>query len=187
MSDVRIEYVPALDEATREELITHWMAVNDADGAVGFRPGASYDDVAEALARHERAMDAGDAWLYTLRDGATGELVGFAWWIAGEAGGKHVATIKRLQVHPSRQGEGLGKGLMDHLHTPEVLDRMPGVDILHLQYRVGRGLGAWYATYGYVENARYDVFRKDPDGSFGGWAEMIRTKDGSPVPSRGEL
>lgn len=186
-SDVVIEYVPSLDEATRDEMVRHWMAVNDADGAVGFRPGASYDEVAVALAAHEAKMDAHEAWLYVARDAKTREIVGFAWWIAGAFGGPHVATIKRLQVHPSRQGTGLGKLLMDHLHTPEVLDRMDGVDILHLQYRVGRGLGGWYATYGYVENARYDVFRKEADGTYGGWAEMIRTRDGSPIPSSGAL
>lgn len=187
MSDVEISYVPELDDATRDELVRHWMDVNDADGAVGFRPGASYEDVAAALARHEDKMRAGEAWLYVARDAGTGGVVGFAWWIAGLAGGNHVATIKRLQVHPSRQGTGLGRVLMDHLHSDEVLARMPGVDILHLQYRVGRGLGAWYATYGYVENARYDVFRKDPDGTYGGWAEMIRTRHGGPIPTSGAL
>lgn len=178
------DYVPTLDDALRDELVRHWMAVNDADGAVGFRPGASYGEVAAALAKHERALNQGHAWLYTLRDD-TGALVAFAFWTTDEHGemSRHIATIKRLQVHPDHQGKGYGALMMDALHSPDVLNRLQGVDFLHLQYRAGRGLGNWYPRYGYTEIACYDLFRKAADGSYGGWREMLRTIDGSPLPA----
>lgn len=72
--------------------------------------------------------------------------------------------------------------MMDFMHSAPVLERLEGVDFLHLQYRVGDGLGGWYATFGYQEIARYSLFHKKPDGTYGGWAEMLRTIDGSPLP-----
>lgn len=177
-----IQQVSSLDPSTREEVIHHWMAVNDADGAVGFSPGAPYDDVAAALDRHQEFVERGKGMLFLARDDEAGELVGLGWWIVGMTGGDHIATIKRLQVRPSRQGSGLGRELMEHMHSPGVLAQLDGVDFLHLQYRAGRGLGAWYSRFGYVEIARYDVWHKRDDGTYGGWAEMLRTRSGEPLP-----
>ncbi|MGL5406809.1 MAG: GNAT family N-acetyltransferase [Propionibacteriaceae bacterium] len=185
MPKIRIVQLETIDAATRLEMIDCWQAVTEADGAVGFRPGEPREAYENGIAEHEASMAASNGWLFVMY--ADDELAGFAWWIRGLTGGDHVATLKRLQVHPRYQGLGLGKTLMNHMHAPETLALLDGVFLLHLQYRVGRNLGAWYASYGYTENARYDLFIKQPDGSYGGWAEMIRTRDGSPLPINGAL
>lgn len=186
MTDPIVLLVPTIDDALRAEMIAMWQEVTELGGAVGARPGASLDEYHGMLDRHAAKMAEGKGFLYVMRDRASDELLGFAWWIIGEAhDAEHIATIKRLQISPAHQGEGLGRVLMDHLHIPEVIDRLgDGVDFLHLQYRAGNGLGGWYATYGYVHNVRWDIIRKNPDGSYGGWGEMIRTKDGSPMPAQ---
>lgn len=176
-----IQRVERFDQPLRDEMIDLWGVVTEAGGAVGFRPGATREEIAAGLAAHEASMDAGDGWLYVAR-ADDGRLAGFVWWIRALSGGPHIATIKRLQVHPDFQGMGLGRLMMDHLHSPEVLGLLDGVDFLHLQYRVGDGLGGWYATYGYEGIARFDLWFKNPDGTYGGWAEMLRTRDGSPLP-----
>lgn len=183
--NVRIEQVGTVQSCMRQQMLDVWRDVTEAGGAVGLFPGATPAEYEKVMLQHEEQMARGAADLYVMLD--ADDVVGFAWWVRGMFGGPHVATIKRLMVSPARHGEGLGRMLMDHLHSADVLGRLDGVDFLHLQYRVGNGLGGWYATYGYTEIARYDLFRKNSDGTYGGWAEMLRTRDGGPLPVNGAL
>ncbi|MGL4831721.1 MAG: GNAT family N-acetyltransferase [Propionibacteriaceae bacterium] len=185
MTSLRFDTLTVLnDDALRGDILAMWKANTEQGAAVGANPGDPDERYAEMLAGHEESMAQGRGWLHLMREQNTGELLGFAWWIRGEAhGAMHIATIKRLQIAPQHQGEGLGKALMDFLHTPEVLAGMgEGLDFLHLQFRAGNGLGDWYGSYGYELNVRWDVIRKLDDGHWGGWGEMIRRVDGTPMP-----
>lgn len=186
VTDLRFDTLTVLDdEVLRRDMLAMWKANTEAGAAVGARPGDADEVYLQMLAGHEASMAQGRGWLHIMRDVTNDELLGFAWWIRGEAhDAMHIATIKRLQISPAHQGEGLGKAMMDFLHTPEVLAGMgDGLDFLHLQFRAGGGLGTWYGSYGYELNVRWDLVHKLDDGSWMGWGEMLRTVDGSPLPA----
>ena len=63
----------------------------------------------------------------------------------------HWGTVLRVQVHPSLQGRGLGRVLMDGVHRIAG-DR--GWEFLHLTARDGTGVDAFYRGLGYVEVGR---------------------------------
>lgn len=141
-----------LDQALREEVLDLWVRVNDADGAVGFQPGAPRDVVAAALAVHEAVMVDGRGHLGLLRapDGALLGL-GFwqreAWW-----GHAHILKLWRLMVDPAQRRRGTGRLLMAGMHG--LAGRLPDVELLRLDYRGGRGTGDFYASLGWVETGR---------------------------------
>lgn len=184
--DLSFETLSVIESATiRADMIDFWQRNTEAGAAIGAQAGDPLSHYEALLADHEKAMAEGKAWLCVMRDADSGDLLGFAWWALGVPEGQpeHIATIKRLQLHPERQGEGLGKALLDYLHSESVLNRLGDqVDFLHLQFRAGRGLGRLYAKYGYEMNLRWDMIRKNEAGEYDGWIEMIRRRDGQPMP-----
>ncbi len=186
VSDVYFETLTSITSPQlRADMLEMWQRNTELGAAIGVRPGDPSSRYAELLAGHEQDMADGRGWLYVMRDSSTQQLLGFAWWIVGipEGQPQHIATIKRLQVSPDFHGRGLGRMLMEYLHSVEVLASL-GADIefLHLQFRAGLGLGKLYARYGYELNVRWDVIRRNDDGSHDGWMEMIRRRDGKPMP-----
>ena len=142
--------VDAVDPALRRGLLTCWTDVTNAGGAVGFVPPVTEDDVAPVL----------DALIERVSQGRERLVV---LWVDGEPAGwavlslsvsplrRHWATVLRVQVHPARQGQGLGRALMTGVHD---VARDCGLEMLHLTVRGGYGLEGFYAGLGYREFGR---------------------------------
>jgi GNAT superfamily N-acetyltransferase len=150
VSAVEVSAVADVDEALRRELLTCWTDVTNAGGAVGFVPPVTEDDIAPALDDLVRRVREGRALLALLTvDGGT---AGFAVLVrAASPLRRHWATVFRVQVHPSRQGLGLGRVLMDGVHA---IARADGLEFLHLGARAGTGADGFYRRLGYEEVGR---------------------------------
>ena len=145
-----VRAVSEVDDVLRTELLACWTDVTNAGGAVGFVPPVTEDDVAPVLDRLLEGVRSGRDVLAVLTvDGAT---AGFA-TIAGFSSPlrRHWATVLRVQVHPARQGEGLGRALMSGVHD---IARSRGLEFLHLGARGGTGVDAFYRGLGYTEVGR---------------------------------
>lgn len=147
-ADVRA--VTAVDDALRAELLTCWVDVTNAGGAVGFVPPVTADDVAPVLDRLLEGVVSGrDALCVLTDDGAT---AGFAALVGSSSPlRRHWGTVLRVQVHPSRQGAGLGRVLMEGVHRIAV-ER--GWEFVSLTARGGTGVDAFYRGLGYTEVGR---------------------------------
>ena len=64
---------------------------------------------------------------------------------------RHWATVLRVQVHPSRQGAGLGRALMEGVHR---IAAGRGWEFVSLTARGGTGVDAFYRGLGYTEVGR---------------------------------
>jgi GNAT superfamily N-acetyltransferase len=145
-----VRAVSAVDDVLRGELLDCWTDVSNAGGAVGFVPPVTRDDVAPVLGRLLEGVHAGRDVLAVLTvDGATAgwaALVGS--WSPLR---RHWATVLRVQVHPSRQGQGLGRTLMTGVHD---IARQRGWEFLSLTARGGTGVDGFYRGLGYREVGR---------------------------------
>ncbi|RJK96098.1 GNAT family N-acetyltransferase [Vallicoccus soli] len=144
---------PPLDAALEDALLACWVDVSNAGGAVGFVPPVTADDVRPTAAKVLGRLSArgGPDHLLVARDGA-GAVAG--WLVLEDREHRltgHWRTLKRVQVHPSRQGTGVG-GLL--LRAAEDAARTLGLEALHLTVRGGTGTEAFYARHGYVEVGR---------------------------------
>jgi GNAT superfamily N-acetyltransferase len=147
---VDVRAVTVVDDALRAELLACWVDVINAGGAVGFVPPVDADDVAPVLDRLLGSVTSGRAVLAVLTvDGAT---AGFAALVASSSPlRRHWGTVLRVQVHPSRQGTGLGRALMEGVHRIAA-DR--GWEFVSLTARGGTGVDAFYRGLGYAEVGR---------------------------------
>lgn len=145
-----VRAVTAVDDDLRRALLTCWTDVSNAGGAVGFVPPVTEDDVAPVLDRLLEGVHSGRDVLCLLTvDGAT---AGFATLVGSSSPlRRHWATVLRVQVHPSRQGEGLGRVLMDGVHD---IARSRDWEFLYLSARGGTGVDAFYRGLGYTEIGR---------------------------------
>jgi GNAT superfamily N-acetyltransferase len=150
VSDAHVRAVSAVDDVLRRDLLTCWTDVTNAGGAVGFVPPVSEDDVAPVLDRLLEGVRSGRDVLALLT--VDGKTAGFATLVGSSSPlRRHWATVLRVQVHPSRQGEGLGRLLMAGVHE---IARGRGWEFLHLTARGGTGLDAFYRGLGYEEFGR---------------------------------
>src|SRR3712207_5152600 len=132
VSEVRA--VTEVDDALRQELLTCWTDVTNAGGAVGFVPPVTEDDVVPLLDKLLEGVHSGRDVLALLTvDGAT---AGFA-SVVGSLSPlrRHWGTVLRVQVHPTRQGRGLGRALMSGVHD---IARSRGWEFIHLTAREDR-------------------------------------------------
>ena len=154
MSDVDVQVavraVSVVDDVLRGELLACWTDVSNAGGAVGFVPPVTTDDVEPVLAHLLEGVDSGRDVLAVLTvDGVT---AGWASIVGSSAPlRRHWATVLRVQVHPSRQGGGLGKALMRGVHD---IARERGYEFLYLTARGGTGVDGFYRGLGYSEIGR---------------------------------
>ncbi len=148
LSEVRA--VSDVDDVLRQELLTCWTDVTNAGGAVGFVPPVTEDEVAPVLERLLEGVRSGRDVLAVLTvDGAT---AGFAALVGSSSPlRRHWATVLRVQVHPSLQGQGLGRVLMSGVHD---IARSRDLEFLHLGARGGTGVDAFYRGLGYTEVGR---------------------------------
>ena len=134
-----------VDDDLRAALLDTWIDVTNAGGAVGFVAPVTPDVVAPVLDALVERVHAGSQTLCLLR--VDGEVAGFA-VLAMSASPlrRHWATVLRVQVHPGRQGQGLGRVLMTGVHE---VARTRGLEFLHLTVRGGYGLEVFYERLGY--------------------------------------
>jgi GNAT superfamily N-acetyltransferase len=159
-AELRFELDPKLDDELAQALLELWTDVSNAGGAVGFVPPVTADDVRHtADIAFRRIRDGEDHLIVAFRDDA---LVGFL-FLEQRPGElfAHWATIKRLQVHPTLQGTGLGGALLEETHR---LAKSLGLESLHLTVRGGTGTEGFYERYGYETVARIpEVIRVSAD------------------------
>jgi GNAT superfamily N-acetyltransferase len=142
--------VPVVDDALRSDLLRCWTDVTNAGGAVGFVPPVTPDDVVPLLDKMLDGIASGRDVLALLT--VDGETAGFASVVGSLSPLRlHWGTVLRVQVHPSRQGQGLGRVLMDGVHA---IARGRGWEFLHLTARSGTGVDDFYRGLGYVEVGR---------------------------------
>jgi GNAT superfamily N-acetyltransferase len=145
-----VRAVQEVDDGLRGELMACWTDVTNAGGAVGFVPPISQDDVVPLLDKLLEGVHSGRDVLALLEvDGTT---AGFA-SVVGSLSPlrRHWGTVLRVQVHPSRQGQGLGRVLMDGVHR---IARERAWEFLHLTARGGTGVDEFYRRLGYTEVGR---------------------------------
>ncbi len=147
---VRVRAVSDVDDELRGELLSCWTDVSNAGGAVGFVPPVTQDDVAPMLDRLIEGVRSGRdvLALLTVDDAPAGfaTLVGSLSPLR-----RHWGTVLRVQVHPSYQGQGLGRALMGGVHE---IARGLGWEFVHLTARGGTGVDAFYRGLGYTEHGR---------------------------------
>jgi GNAT superfamily N-acetyltransferase len=149
---MRSEVLPVVtvDEELRSQLLACWTEVSNAGGAVGFVAPVTVEDVAPVLDALVDRVHEGREVVALLR--VDGEVAGFAVLsLSLSPLRSHWASVFRVQVHPSRQGLGLGTVLMTGVHD---LARARGLEFLHLTVRGGTGIERFYASLGYEEFGR---------------------------------
>lgn len=152
MAETDIDFVvdPPVDKEMMRALTEVWVEVVNSGGAVGFVPPATaavVEPVADLAFRrvlggldHLVVAQAGDQVVgFVFLEKRPGPLFG------------HWATVKRLQVHPSLQGRGIGSALLEAVHDAA---RELGLEQLHVAVRGGTGTEEFYQRYGYQEVAR---------------------------------
>jgi GNAT superfamily N-acetyltransferase len=145
-----VRAVSEVDDVLRQELLSCWTDVTNAGGAVGFVPPVTEDDVVPLLDKLLEGVHSGRDVLALLTvDDAT---AGFA-SVVGSLSPlrRHWGTVLRVQVHPTRQGRGLGRVLMEGVHR---IARDRGWEFLHLTARSGVGVDGFYRGLGYAEVGR---------------------------------
>lgn len=142
--------VTVVDDVLRAQLLTCWTDVSNAGGAVGFVPPVTEDDVSPVLDKLLEGVHSGRDVLAVL--GVDGQVAGFAAVVGSSSPlRRHWAMVLRVQVHPSRQGEGLGRVLMHGVHD---VARARGWEFLSLSARGGTGVDGFYRGLGYTEYGR---------------------------------
>lgn len=145
-----VRRLPVIDAALRAALLSCWTEVTNAGGAVGFAAPVTPADVAPELDRLADRVAAGEEVLCVLV--VDDEVAGFA-TIARNRNPltAHWATVYKVQVHPRRQGSGLGRTLMLGVHD---IARAEGLEMLQLSVRGGTGREDFYTALGYREWGR---------------------------------
>lgn len=170
-SEPVVREVGRVDAVLRAALLACWVDVVNAGGAVGFVAPVTADDVAPRLDATLAAVHGGRDALCVLE--VDGELAGFAFLVANDLSLKqHWASVHRVQVHPSRQGGGLGRTLMTGVHE---IARRRGWEFVHLNVRGGTGTEAFYARLGYREVGRMPAALRLAPGDDREEIAMVRT------------
>ena len=140
------ELDPSLDEALTEQLVDIWLDVGNAGGSVGTPVPAIRDDVRLLSEKAFRSVQEGDDHVVVAyRDE---KPVGFA-FLTHNPGAlfTHWAIVKRLQVHPSLQGNGIGSAFMREI--TRLAKEELGLEQLQLTVRGGTGTEGFYERFGY--------------------------------------
>ncbi|HEU4422692.1 MAG TPA: GNAT family N-acetyltransferase [Pilimelia sp.] len=153
---IRFVLDPPLTAQLRERIVTLWHHVTNAGGAVGFVAPVTRDDIMPtAVAALADVTDGHDRLLAGFDNGdgdGDGELVAMLFLTSRRfALQDHWRTIKRVMVHPARQGRGHGAAL---IREAERVARDLGLAALHITVRGGLGLEGFYESCGYKEVGR---------------------------------
>lgn len=137
---------PELDSGLVARLEDIWLDVGNAGGSVGTPLQATAADVKVLSDKAFRSVREGDDHIVVAY--LDGEPAGFA-FLTHNPGAlfSHWAVVKRLQVHPSLQGRGIGSALMAKI-TELARDEL-GLEQLQLTVRGQTGTEAFYERFGY--------------------------------------
>jgi GNAT superfamily N-acetyltransferase len=153
---------PSIDAQLRDGLCALWAAVTNADGAVGFVPPITPEEIRPDLLAHLASVDAGRTRMLVGRDGDGTIVAGAFLALNAHRLKRHWCSVYTVMVHPSLQGNGHGRELMAEV---EKLARdMEGITALRLTCRGGLGLERFYAGCGYREVGRLPGAIKVADG-----------------------
>ncbi|WP_432074823.1 N-acetyltransferase family protein [Streptomyces wuyuanensis] len=155
---------PPVDPTLRDGILRLWTDVSNADGAVGFVPPVSTEDVRPELVRHLVAMAEGRARLLVGRD-ARGDVAAAA-FLTHNAHRlmRHWIWLYTVMVHPRHQGMGYGRDLL--AEAAGAARGMRGITAIRLTCRGGAGLERFYASCGYKEVGRVPDAIRVSDGDF---------------------
>ncbi|WP_370375501.1 N-acetyltransferase family protein [Micromonospora sp. HM5-17] len=152
MADVAIRFVldPPLTAELRDQIVTLWTAVTNAGGAVGFVGPVTEAEVRPlALATFAEVADGPDRLLVGYEEERPVALLFLTdnrFQLKA-----HWGMLKRVMVHPDRQGYGYGLALMRHAAQ---VARELGWVAVHLTVRAGNGVEEFYRQLGYREVGR---------------------------------
>ncbi|MGW5354649.1 N-acetyltransferase family protein [Streptomyces sp. NPDC004031] len=155
------ELDPVLDDALREGILALWTDVTNADGAVGFVPPVTPEDIRPTLDASLAAVADGSRRLLVGRD-EDGAVAGTVFLAFNEHRlMTHWLWLYTVMVHPRHQGRGYGRTLMS---AAEATARtLPGIEAIRLTCRGGTGVDSFYAGCGYKEVGRVpDAIRVAP-------------------------
>ncbi|GGO56218.1 N-acetyltransferase [Streptomyces daqingensis] len=143
---------PAITRELSDGLSSLWADVTNADGAVGFLPPVTPEDVRPDLLTHLAAVDSGRTRMLIGRDG-TGAVAASA-FLAFNAHRlkRHWCSVYTVMVHPGSQGQGHGRDLMSAVE--KAARDIDGITALRLSCRGGLGLERFYVSCGYREVGR---------------------------------
>ncbi len=143
---------PAITRELSDGLSSLWADVTNADGAVGFLPPVTPEDIRPDLLNHLAAVDSGRTRMLIGRDG-TGAVAASA-FLAFNAHRlkRHWCSVYTVMVHPGSQGQGHGRDLMSAVE--KAARDIDGITALRLSCRGGLGLERFYVSCGYREVGR---------------------------------
>jgi GNAT superfamily N-acetyltransferase len=143
---------PELTPGLRAEIVELWADVSNAGGAVGFVPPVTAARVLPTAEKQFAGVVDGPDRLLIARSPESGALVGCLFFEDQRFDlMAHWQLLKRVMVHPGRQGSGYGAQL---LAEAERIARGWGLAGLKLTLRGGRGLEGFYGRSGYREVGR---------------------------------
>ena len=152
---------PELTAELRQQLVTLWTVVTNAGGAVGFVAPVTEEQVRPVAETAFAGIDGGPDRLlvgYTDDDRPAAFLIFASNRFALK---DHWCVLKRVMVHPDRQGTGYGAALMAEA---ERLGRKLGLEALQVTVRGGLNLERFYQRCGYREVGRLPgALRLAPD------------------------
>ena len=145
-----LELDPPLTDAVREQIISLWVEVTNAGGAVGFVAPVTEADVRPVADATLDGVRAGLDRLLVGRDG--GRLVAVLFIVDNRFALKaHWRVLKRVMVLPGSQGRGYGAALMREAAAVAATAGLAG---LQVTVRDGHGLDRFYRGLGYQEVGR---------------------------------
>ncbi len=152
MAGMGIEFVvdPPLTGELRTAIVSLWVDVTNAGGAVGFVAPVGHDEVTPvAEAALAGVADGVDRLLVGMEDG---EPVAVLFVTDNRfALKRHWRVLKRVMVAPKCQGRRYGAALMLQAET---VGRQMGLDAFQVTVRGGAGTENFYARLGYREVGR---------------------------------
>jgi GNAT superfamily N-acetyltransferase len=141
---------PPLTAELRSRIVSLWVDVTNAGGAVGFVAPVGADDVRPVAEAAFAGVGAGIDHLLIGTDG--GELVALLFVVSNRFELKeHWRVLKRVMVTPKSQGRGYGAALMREAAS---VGRRMGLTALQVTVRAGAGVEDFYAGLGYREAGR---------------------------------
>lgn len=162
--NVRFDLDPSVTPALRDGICALWSDVSNADGAVGFVPPVTQDDIRPELLRHLTSMAEGRTRLLVGRDPDGRVLAAAFLTLNGHRLMRHWLWVYTVMVHPSVQGQGVGSELM--AAVADAARSLDGISGIRLTCRGGTGLSRFYASCGYKEVGRVPGAIKVADGDF---------------------
>ena len=147
---IRFELDPDLTPALGAQIVSLWVDVTNAGGAVGFVEPVSGADVEPVARAAFAAVTDGPDHLLIGYEGD--RVVAMVIFVDNRFALKdHWCTLKRVMIHPGCQGRGYGAALM---REAERVAREIGWEALHVTVRGGLGLERFYTGLGYKEVGR---------------------------------